>query len=238
MNDTLSIRYGVDSERRSPAAWRNGYQGASPARVVGRSSNAQLRLSDAEYQRHRDAILGKLADRGLDGLVCFNPNNIRYFCRWGFIPTERPIAYALTPSSSALLVPRLEEEHAGEFVLVDKLRAYPEYPGDRHPMQVFKDILIELGLERASIGVDAPGYGGIYGYRGPQVKDLLPDAKIENVNDDIEYLEMINSPEELALIAESARWGNLAHVYLQEYCRVGVLKRKSRSGRRLRRLRR
>lgn len=182
----------------------------------------QLRLSDAEYQRHRNAILGKLAERGLDGLICFNPNNIRYFCRWGFIPTERPIAYALTPSSSALLVPRLEEEHAAEFVIADTLRSYPEYPGDRHPMEFFKDILIGLGLERASIGVDAPGYGGIYGYRGPQVKDMLPDAKVENVNDDIEYLEMINSPEELALIAESARWGNLAHVFLQEFCEVGV----------------
>jgi Xaa-Pro dipeptidase len=54
------------------------------------------------------------------------------------------------------------------------------------------------------------------------VKDLLPNAKVENVNDEIEYLEMINSPEELALIAESARWGNLAHVFLQEFCKVGV----------------
>jgi Xaa-Pro dipeptidase len=182
----------------------------------------QLRLSDAEYQRHRDAILKKLEERDLVGLVCFNPNNIRYFCRWGFIPTERPIAYVLTSASSALLVPRLEEEHAGEFVIVDKLRSYPEYPGDRHPMQFLKDILVELGLEHARIGVDAPGYGGIYGYRGPQVKDLLPNATVENVNDDIEYLEMINSPEELALISESARWGNLAHVYLQEFCEVGV----------------
>ena len=182
----------------------------------------QLRLSDAEYQHHRDAILSKLSDRGLDGLICFNPNNVRYFCRWGFIPTERPIAYALTPSSSALLVPRLEEEHAGEFVIVDKLRSYPEYPGDRHPMQFFKDILIELGLEHAKIGVDADGYGGIYGYRGPRVSELLPDATVQNVADDIEHLQMINSPEELTLIAESARWGNLAHVYLQEFCKVGI----------------
>ncbi len=182
----------------------------------------QLQLSAAEYQRHRDAILSKLAEKDLAGLVCFNPNNVRYFCRWGFIPTERPIAYVLTPSSSALLVPRLEEEHAAEFVIVDMLRSYPEYPGDRHPMQFLKDILVELGLEHARIGVDAPGYGGIYGYRGPRVVELLPDATVENVNDDIEYLEMINSPEELALIGESARWGNLAHVYLQEFCKIGV----------------
>lgn len=182
----------------------------------------QLRLSEAEYQRHREAILTKIAAKQLEGLVCFNPNNIRYFCRWGFIPTERPIAYVLTPSSSALLVPRLEEEHASEFVIADSVRSYPEYPGDRHPMEFLKDILVEFGLERAHIAVDADGYGNIYGYRGPRVSELLPNATIQNVNDDIEYLEMVNSQEELALIRESARWGNLAHVYLQEFCEVGV----------------
>jgi len=182
----------------------------------------QLRLSEMEYERHRNAIFQRLQAQDVRGLVLFNPNNIRYCCRWGFIPTERPIAYVLTPSSSALLVPRLEEEHAGEFVIADSVRSYPEYPGDRHPMEFLKDILVEFGLEHARIGVDADGYGNIYGYRGPRVSELLPDATILNINNDIEYLEMINSPEELALIRESARWGNLAHVYLQEFCKVGV----------------
>jgi Xaa-Pro aminopeptidase len=189
---------------------------------IGATDMPQLRLSEAEYQRHREAILTRLASKNLAGLICFNPNNVRYFCRWGFISTERPIAYVLTPEHSALLVPSLEQEHSAEFAIVESIRPYPEYPGDRHPMEFLKDILVEFGLEKARIGVDAPGYGNIYGYRGPRVSDLLPDATIENVNDDIEYLEMINSPEELALIRESARWGNLAHVYLQEYCAVGV----------------
>jgi len=37
----------------------------------------QLRLSDAEYRRHRDAILARLASKNLTGLICFNPNNVR-----------------------------------------------------------------------------------------------------------------------------------------------------------------
>ena len=182
----------------------------------------QLRLSDAEYQRHRDAILTRLAGKNLAGLISFNPNNVRYFSSFGFHSTERPIAYVLTPTRSALLVPSLEQEHSAEFAIVDTIRTYPEYPGDRHPMLFLKDILVELGLDQASIGVDADGYGNVFGYRGPRVSELLPQARVTNVNDDIEYLQMINSPEELALIRESARWGNLAHVYLQEYCQVGI----------------
>ncbi|MBX5444571.1 Xaa-Pro peptidase family protein [Sphaerobacter sp.] len=182
----------------------------------------QLRLSDEEYLRRRRTILERLGERGITGLIAFGPNNVSYFSRFGFIATERPIAYVLTRDTSALLVPRLELEHAEAFALVDRVTAYPEYPGERHPMEYLKDILVDLGLSNAKIGVDSNGYGRLYGYRGPRVSDLLPDAEVIDVADDIEYMQMINSEEELALIRESARWGNLAHTYLQEYCKVGV----------------
>lgn len=182
----------------------------------------QVRLSDAEYARRRETVLRRLGEQDLGGLVLFGANTVSYLSRFGFIPTERPIAYVLTPTRSALLVPRLEQEHAEEFALVERVDAYPEYPGERHPLEFLKDLLTEFGLAGARLGVDADGYGLVYGYRGPRVGDLLPDATIVNVRDDLEYLQMINSAEELALIRESARWGNLAHRYLQDYCRVGA----------------
>src|SRR5690606_20008272 len=167
----------------------------------------QLRLSDEEYLRRRRTILERLGERGITGLIAFGPNNVSYFSRFGFIATERPIAYILTRDTSALLVPRLELEHAEAFALVDRVTAYPEYPGERHPMEFLKDILVDLGLSRAKIGVDSDGYGRIYGYRGPRVSELLPDAEVITVVDDIEYMQMINSEEEWALIRERARWG-------------------------------
>ncbi len=182
----------------------------------------RLRLSDGEYARRRGRILERLGARDLTALVVFGPNNVSYFSRFGFIPTERPIAFVLTRDTSALLVPRLELEHAQEFALVDRIVAYPEYPDERHPMQFLKDILTDLRLSRAKIGVDSDGYGQLYGYRGPKVSELLPEAEVVNVADDVEYLQMINSEEELELLRESARWANLAHAYLQEYCRVGA----------------
>lgn len=182
----------------------------------------RLRLSDGEYARRRATILERLGARDISALVLFSPNNVFYFSRFGFIPTERPIAFVLTRDTSALLVPRLELEHAQEFALVDRIVAYPEYPDLRHPLEFLKDILVDLRLSRATIGVDSDGYGQLYGYRGPKVSELLPEAEVVNVADDVEYLQMINSEEELELLRESARWANLAHAYLQEYCRVGA----------------
>jgi Xaa-Pro dipeptidase len=182
----------------------------------------QLRISDSEYMYRRRTILERIGDRGMTGLILFGATNVSYFSRFGFIPTERPMAFVLTADSSALLVPRLEVEHAEEFALVDRIVDYPEFPGDRHPMEFMKDMLHDMDLAAAKIGVDSDGYGAIYGYRGQPVSELLPEATVENVRDDVEYMQMINSEEELALIRESCRWGNLAHTFLQEYCKVGV----------------
>lgn len=182
----------------------------------------QLRISDGEYLRRRGTILERIGQRGATGMVLFGAPNVAYFSRFGFIPTERPMAFVLTATESALLVPRLEVEHAEEFALVDKVVSYPEYPGDRHPMEFMKDLLVDLGLANATIGVDGDGYGAIYGYRGPSISTILPGSTVINVRDEVEYMQMINSEEELALIRESARWGNLAHTFLQEYCKVGV----------------
>ncbi|MDP9364600.1 MAG: M24 family metallopeptidase [Chloroflexota bacterium] len=182
----------------------------------------RLRLSDGEYARRCATIRERVGARGVEAVVLFGANNVSYFGRFGFIATERPIALLLTADRAVLLVPRLEVEHAEEFALADEVVSYPEYPGERHPMEFLKDVLAGAGLGRATIGVDSDGYGRLYGYRGPKVSELLPEATVEVVLDDVEAMQMVNSEEELDLIRESARWGNLAHTYLQEYCAVGV----------------
>src|SRR5947209_4372557 len=121
----------------------------------------QLRLSDNEYLTRRTTILSRLGERGITAVVLFGANNVSYFSRFGFIPTERPMAYILTANRSALLVPRLEGEHAEEFAQVDHVTTYPEYPGERHPMEHLKDLLMDFGLSQAQIGVDSDGYGAL-----------------------------------------------------------------------------
>jgi len=183
---------------------------------------AHIRLPDSEYIERRKKILDTIGQRGMTGLVLFNPNKVGYFSRFTFIQTERPMAYVLTADRSGLLIPMLEREHAEEYAMVDTILPYPEYPGERHPLEFLKDMLVDMGLQNAQIGVDSDGYGQVYGYRGPKVSELLPDATITSVNDDIEYMQMLNSEAELDLIRESCKWGNLAHQYLQEFSEVGV----------------
>ncbi|HYP62102.1 MAG TPA: Xaa-Pro peptidase family protein [Thermomicrobiales bacterium] len=181
-----------------------------------------MSLSENEYLTRRRAIFDKTAGKHVDAFVLFGPNNVSYFSRFGFVATERPIAYLLTPQRSILLLPRLEVEHGEQVGLIDEVIPYPEYPGLRRPLEFLQAKMVELGLGNRTIGVDADGYGRLYGYRGPKLSELLPEAKIVDVMDEIEHMQMLNSAEELDLLREACKWGDVAHRYLQDLSEVGV----------------
>jgi Xaa-Pro dipeptidase len=180
-----------------------------------------IRLSSEEFVRRREAIAAKLAEQGLDALCLFSPTQVFYLTGFPFIATERPIAavYCADRDHVTLFIPLLEREHAEE-AHVDAVSTYDEYPGKEHPMDPFARRLVDLGLAGRRMGVDVDGYGGGYGYVGPKLSDLV-DGEIAVVKDVIERMMWVKSEEEIGLIRESCRWGNLAHRLLQEYTAAG-----------------
>ena len=72
-----------------------------------------IRIPKSEFAARTQALLAHLKRRSLSGAVLFDATYILYYVDFAFIPTERPIALALNGrGESALLVPRLELEHA------------------------------------------------------------------------------------------------------------------------------
>ena len=180
-----------------------------------------MRIPKSEFAARTQVLRDHLARHNLSGAVLYDATYILYYCDFAFIPTERPIALVLNArGESALLVPRLELEHAQGEALVDRVVAYPEYPDDPHPMALLKDLLGELGVAGRA-GADDDGYPWILGYQGPSLSDLS-GATVVPLRPFIEAQTQIKSDHEVALIRESARWGHLAHRLLQRYTRVGV----------------
>ncbi len=181
----------------------------------------RLTISNEELSRRTQTVRTGAAQRGFNALVLFSPTHVFYLTGLGFIATERPMALTVTPKETVLFVPALETEHAMQEAAVTRVVVYPEYPSDVHPMQRLKDLLTELRLATGRLGVDSDGYPGIWGYRGPKLSEVLSGATITVAKDLVEDLIKVKSAEELELIRESARWGNLAHALLQEYTRPG-----------------
>lgn len=183
----------------------------------------RLFISREEHLRRTALARAEAGRRELDALVLFSPAQIFYLTGFAFIATERPMALIVSGEATVLFVPRLEEEHASTHAAVDRVVSYPEYPTEKHPMRRLAELLAGLGLERARLGADGDGYPGVMGYRGPRLSEVLPGVSVKTVRDLVEDMMMVKSAEEIELIRESARWGNLAHAYLQEHTRPGVI---------------
>ena len=180
-----------------------------------------LAIQPGEYAARRDVLAARLEERGLGGCVLFDTHRVSYYTGFAFIPTERPIAFALAADGrGGMLVPRLEVEHAQANAAVSEVAHYDEFPGDRHPMEALVELLGALGV-RDRLGADVDGYPWMFGYRGPSLTELTGAAPI-TVADLVEDQMMIKSDAELALLRESCKWGNLAHTLLQRYTRPGL----------------
>jgi Xaa-Pro aminopeptidase len=180
-----------------------------------------LAIRPEEYAARRTELAGRLDERGLAGAVLFDAHRVSYYTGFAFIPTERPIAFALAADGrGGMLVPRLEVEHAQANAAVHEVAHYDEYPGERPPLAALAELLGTLGVHGA-IGADQDGYPWVFGYRGPALSEAA-GADVRPIADAVEDQMAIKSEAELALLRESCKWGNLAHTLLQRYTRPGV----------------
>lgn len=180
-----------------------------------------IAITPEEHRTRCDALLAHAQEDGLSGVVLFDPSYVLYYSGFAFVPTERPIALVLgADGTRALVVPRLELEHAQSRSALDRVEHYLEYPGEPRAETALERTLSDLGLT-GTIGADQDGYPWILGYRGPTLSELS-GAKVVRVVEAIEEQLAIKSGAEVALIRESVRWSNLAHRLLQRYTRVGV----------------
>ncbi len=178
-------------------------------------------ITPAEHAARRGTLVATVRELGLSGVVLFDPSYVLYYVGFAFVPTERPMALAMSADGeTAMFVPRLEVEHAEAQPGVDRVEHYDEYPGVPRAEEALRRVLEGLGLG-GRIGADQDGYPWILGYRGPSLSELS-GAEIVRVGAEIEAQLAIKSEAEIALIRESCSWGNLAHTLLQRYTRPGV----------------
>jgi len=183
----------------------------------------RLALSTAEYERRLDLLREIMEQHDLDGMCLFSALRIGYFAGFTHTQTERPIVLIVPRKGElSLLAPKLEEDHVRAHVpLVKNLKTYWEYPGRTHPMIHLVDLLNELGLATARLGVDSDGYGAVWGYKGPSLSGLQPDVQLENLQQELDNVRMLKSEEEIALIRESVKWGNLIHTIIHKLIEPG-----------------
>jgi Xaa-Pro aminopeptidase len=174
-----------------------------------------------ELSARRERLLTWIRDRQLTGYVLFDEQYIQYFTSFGFLATERPVAFASNASGETVVfVPGFEVERVREETDFDHVESYPEYPGLEHPMLILGRVLRDMGITGA-VAADSDGYPGILGYAGPSLSEVMGGATA-GLAPFIESLMARKSDAEIALIRESARWCQTGHRLLALYSRPGA----------------
>ena len=125
----------------------------------------ELAARRARLREHLDAA-------GLSGAVLFDNYYVLYYTGFAFIPTERPIAFVVSTSGEpAMLVPRLEVEHARGATGIERIAHYDEFPGIPRAEASLAELLADMGIA-GRIGADQDGYPWILGYQGPALSEL------------------------------------------------------------------
>jgi Xaa-Pro aminopeptidase len=84
----------------------------------------------------------------------------------------------------------------------------------------------ELGIKKGRIGIVEPDVGsGIPANHLDTFRKELSQVEFVSVTYDWWLLRLEKSPEEVAVLEETARWGDLAHMALAETIRLGVMER-------------
>ncbi len=175
----------------------------------------------AELAARRETLLHHVRSHSLTGYVLFDESYVQYFTSFGFLATERPVAFIGNASGElAVFVPEFEVERVLAETEFERVESYPEYPGTEHPMLILGRVLADMGIT-GGVAADQNGYPGILGYQGPALSEVtgqpvLPLAPF------IESLMVRKSEAEVGLIRESARWCEHAHRLLQEYSLPGA----------------
>lgn len=183
-----------------------------------------LQISKNEYNVRVKRLREEMGKRELGAFLVTNGVSIFYLSGFYHMATERPAALLIPLDGDLVFMgPLLEADHLKhQTEMIRDVRTYLDYPGTTHPIDLFADWIIQLGYGKAQIGTDNPaGAVGTYGYTGPPLNEKLPDAKFVKADEILWEMRLTKSPEELALIRESAKWGHLAHQFLQDYTAPG-----------------
>lgn len=185
----------------------------------------KLSISQGEYEKRIEKIRNILVRKKLDALYLTSGTSFFYLTGYSYITTERPAALIIPVEGEITFMgPLLETDHIPlKTKLIKNIKTYPDYPGEKHPIDHFAAFLKELKLDRKRIGIDNPaGAAGIWGYRGPPLKKKLPKTKFVDAKDIVPEMRLMKSKEEIELMKESGKWANLAHALLQEYIEPGL----------------
>ncbi|MFC1972011.1 M24 family metallopeptidase [Chloroflexota bacterium] len=203
-------------------------------RDVDRSKYLFFRFSEAEYAHRHTKIREFMAERDLDCLLITGYGaiwdrcwaNIVYVMNW--MGTMELPAYCVFPKEgepvvSCLYLNASHEDRAAR-ATIGEVRGTTGRDTDTASIAVER--IQELGITKGRVGLVEPDVAvGIPANHLEFFKKELPQVEFLSVTRDWWLMRVQKSPEEVAVLVETTRWSDLAHMALAEIIRPGITER-------------
>lgn len=192
-------------------------------------------FSAAEYDRRLGLTRAAMDAAGLDVLIATDPSNQAWltgYDGWSFYVHQAVIL----PAKGKPVWWGRRMDAQGALRTVDTTRTdINGYPDDfvqsttRHPMQHLAEVLGDLGLSRARVGVEMENY--YYSAKAHlELGRALPDATLIDATALVNWQRAIKSGEELVFMRKAARISEKIQTYAMEHARPGLRKNELAAG--------
>jgi len=170
----------------------------------------KLPFAPAEYRERLRRVKQRMAERGLDALVCADPANMNYltgYDGWSFY-VPQVVAVALTADDPVWIGREMDVAGARltSVLAPAQLHGYPDRyvdAADRHPMQFAASILRDRGWARGRIGVEMDAW--YWSARAhAELAAGLSEACLVDAHGLVNWARLVKSPAEVAMMRGAA----------------------------------
>lgn len=186
-----------------------------------------LEISYQNYQRRISRVREEMQKRGLQCMIVANATNIQYMSGFWHVPTERPTVLIIPQDGELILMTgRLEYLNAKDRVPWARVEPlYFDYPGEKPPLTIFAESLAQWGFNKGKIGFDQHEYQSgshVTSSGDPIPSKTLEPAELTWAGDIISSMRYIRDEEEISILKECVRWGNLGMSIIQDNVAPGL----------------
>jgi ectoine utilization protein EutD len=168
-------------------------------------------FTTAEFAARLAKTKQRMAEAGLDALICSDPANMNYltgYNGWSFYVHQAVIV--LQDLEQPLWFGRGQDGNGARLTTIlpdDNILSYADefvQSKTKHPMQEVARHLKERSADKGRIGVEADSYY-FTGRSQDVLRAELPNARIEDADGLVNWLRAVKSPAEIGLMQQAAR---------------------------------
>ncbi|WP_017607204.1 aminopeptidase P family protein [Nocardiopsis xinjiangensis] len=187
-------------------------------KVLHNGSKAQLTFSAEEFENRLAGLRSIMVRKDVDAVVLTSYQNIKYYSDFLFTQFGRSYALVVTQQDSVTVTANIDAGMPWRTSYGDNL-VYTDWKRDNF-YYALKEVLRRQGVDPRRLGVEDDTLSVILRER---IQGAFDSAQLVDVSQDTMRQRMIKSAEEIELIKEGARIGDLGGEAIRDALREGMM---------------